>query len=441
MKNIYYKNIVNLYKTILNSFIYFYWLDTNKFHDVQFVGIEYDNIKYYSQDVTNLPRIYNYGRNINNINRYVIDAFATKESINSRKDYLIDYNQENDQILLKHIPYIHDYPEFYNTFNDIESQKKIYSERTSTNFFISSNKAIDKLNENTPNSYSRFLLTRIKVNAKLFYIQNINGIPHLNYTNISGEYIDVSISNPIRMNIKDYDNIYNYRIVYNIFNPIKGDIIYSYDIKYYIKDLLITLFKKINLSNPYTINNIILPYYNTKWEKRLKRYLLLLLIDICKQTNDVNLIQNITNKMELIITINTHLRTLCMDIRNRLQNNLLPNPPQLRILLNEIRALNNAFKDRAMNINIKDNIGDYNIYNLYKIIVSLINKQCDVYNSLYVANVNRIRFYEQNIKIFYNTDNEKTNFINLNYNNDINIFMQFLDIIYNILEIIIEYLE
>jgi hypothetical protein len=26
MKNIYYKNIVNLYKTILNSFIYFYWL-------------------------------------------------------------------------------------------------------------------------------------------------------------------------------------------------------------------------------------------------------------------------------------------------------------------------------------------------------------------------------------------------------------------------------
>jgi hypothetical protein len=27
MKNIYYKNIVNLYKTILNSFIYFYWLD------------------------------------------------------------------------------------------------------------------------------------------------------------------------------------------------------------------------------------------------------------------------------------------------------------------------------------------------------------------------------------------------------------------------------
>jgi hypothetical protein len=27
MKNIYYKNIVNLYKTILNSFIYFYWLE------------------------------------------------------------------------------------------------------------------------------------------------------------------------------------------------------------------------------------------------------------------------------------------------------------------------------------------------------------------------------------------------------------------------------
>jgi hypothetical protein len=29
MKNIYYKNIVNLYKTILNSFIYFYWLGIN----------------------------------------------------------------------------------------------------------------------------------------------------------------------------------------------------------------------------------------------------------------------------------------------------------------------------------------------------------------------------------------------------------------------------
>ena len=45
--------------------------DTNRFHDVQFVGIEYDNIKYYSQDVTDLPRIYNYGRNINNINKYL----------------------------------------------------------------------------------------------------------------------------------------------------------------------------------------------------------------------------------------------------------------------------------------------------------------------------------------------------------------------------------
>jgi hypothetical protein len=35
MKNIYYKNIVNLYKTILNSFIYFYWLETRVILKIQ----------------------------------------------------------------------------------------------------------------------------------------------------------------------------------------------------------------------------------------------------------------------------------------------------------------------------------------------------------------------------------------------------------------------
>lgn len=352
--------------------------------NIVFNGIEYDNIFYNTltvQDET-INSMEKLLKHINNnqpkrvlppkqilqlankddLTKY--NDFGSSYDRNSRRDFKIEAVQKDNTAYVKvsKLTYLHEAPELFKNFaNDIALEKKVFINKSETNFYITHNTSI---NVNEPNEQKRFNLVRVKVNIKLHYLENADLKPKL--INIPGEFIDVSIPhyvsnnkyfkptqkliiNKYKMNVNEDDNI-NYD-----FNA------YSFETFFY--DLISALFDNKKYDDvKYKID---MPWYNTKMEKRVERIMLFIVIDIAKKTifqRDLNIIKKeIVNTTEInkynikIQDLNEDmikLNKIFQDIVNLCNGNI-----------NNIENINTQFK--SLNTLLETNIFAINTNGVY----------------------------------------------------------------------------
>ena len=191
---------------------------------------------------------------------------------NGRKDFVITISDEVDKFDLLTIPQIQKLQgkDINLGMFDIIQNNNVYKYIDNSSYYISFNKIIP-----------HFTLVRIKVNFKINY--NLNDV--LYYTNLSAEYIDVSIP---KLNYTD-----------KYFNE---GYIYEYKTYFFTNDNIRKEFKFLSLSNDAIINDLefILfinndyPWSDTKYNSRINRLFLFYAFDL----HNKNIIYN--NKIDIL---------------------------------------------------------------------------------------------------------------------------------------------
>ncbi len=364
---------------------------------------------------------------IEKLNKY--NDFGTSENRNSRRDFKIEAYVKNSTNYAKisYINYIHESPEIYPLLrNDVELEKKIFYNKSETNFYITHNTSINATDQNDE---KKFNLVRIKVNIKAHYYDSSVDINDRlikpNIVNIPGEFIDVSIPhykttekyfNPLSprkldiekytMNINDDDNI-NYT-----FNA------YSYNTFFY--DLITALFdNKKYTDDRYKVD---MPWYNNKMEKRTERIMLFILIDIARR---------------IVIPSNTPSRTESYnDIVNDFDILIGIIDPIIKILNNEnINFVSKMDSLEVLNIHLNKHIFITNPkYNDFLIKYFIVNILTELNNNfIYMINIkntnNESISTNSDLDYYFKSNEYKVQFMNDNINSLFNKFTTFYNII------------
>lgn len=205
-------------------------------------------------------------------------------SQNGRRDFIINNNNldpdKNDILTIPKIQKFSAQDVIFSMY-DMQQNNNVYKYLQNSSYYISINKTI-------PN----FTLARIKVNFKINYIQK--DVEH--YTNLSAEYIDVSILKYNKDTEKyfedDYISEYKTYFLTNEQNR-KEFVFMSLSNNAIIKDLEYILF----INNEY-------PWTDTKYISRLNRLLLFYTFDL----HNKNIAKN--NKISLLHTIKNIFKSI-----------------------------------------------------------------------------------------------------------------------------------
>lgn len=200
-------------------------------------------------------------------------------SQNGRRDFIININQldpnKNDILTIPKIQKLHAQDVILSMY-DVQQNNNVYKYLQNSSYYISINKTI-------PN----FTLARIKVNFKIYYIQK-----DVEYnTNLSGEYIDVSILKYNQDTEKYFEDDYvsEYKTYFLTNEQIRKEFVFmSLSNNAIIKDLEYILF----INNDY-------PWTDSKYKNRLNRLLLFYTFDLHNKNiandNKIILLKKIQN--------------------------------------------------------------------------------------------------------------------------------------------------
>jgi hypothetical protein len=278
--------------------------NSDKYKNANFIRIENDDIAVNNTDiiVNNDFQDYCIDKNIiENADPKTI--FGTVKSQNGRRDFGITVD-ENNNILLNGIDFLHENPIKYNDICDTKYQKALYKNIFASNLPISINKSINTFN-----------LVRTKVNFKLYYETENNLIYPIN---VGGELIDISI---LKHHTEDFfDNLEEFHKDYELISDNGSTInIKSYSLKYYILDLIGMVWNIKNVSDippPENCqNDLLMPWFGKI--KRLNRLLIISLFDYVRYNPAIELIQSTQT------IINEYLTYLTRVSKFIEQNNIL----------------------------------------------------------------------------------------------------------------------
>jgi len=280
--------------------------ESDKYKDVIFSEIRFENITAGNADITNFPYILSDQKEFNTIFTY--------HNKNSRGDMLIfKRSQQPDEpvipigsnrIAISTQKYIYDNVKYEDLLDKSIEKELIYKYKNDSNFYISYN---DTLKFHRGIVYIEFNLLRMKINFSLTYkkTHSDNKI-YTHLINIPGEYIDVSIPH-----YTSQDTTYIFQhiadkeppiVSYDIDIPNKPQFkINSYSYNYFISDLETVLFYQ---NCP--------PWLDKKYSKRLKRLLFLYSVELLKTIT----VQNQSKYLELIRSIKSKLKTLIDNLKD-----------------------------------------------------------------------------------------------------------------------------
>jgi len=302
---------------------------SDTYRDVTFTEIRFENISVGDTDLGNFPYVIADQKDFSTIFTY--------HNKNSRGDMLVyerGANQDEppitagfNRIAISTQKYIHDNVKYDNLIDKNIEKHLIYKNKNNTNFYISYNNTI---NIHRGSVDIHFNLLRIKINFSLTYHKlHPNGNTYTHIINIPGEYIDISIPH------------YTTSDVHHIFEQMDNPIIVNKPIISYNINILN---KQIFQINSYSYNNFIddletvlfyqnsPPWLDNKYEKRIKRLLMLYSVDLLKKINNADAIRYYRERFDSL-----------KDNIHAIINNLNPTNPQIvnnRQIVNVVRIFN-----------------------------------------------------------------------------------------------------
>jgi hypothetical protein len=231
-------------------------------------------------------------------NEELINDYRTRNVIrdsdyngSSRKDiYIRMLNDDSNIKIISHLSLLNKIKP------ELETKYQISKRPYLTPFFISYNNNIKFGTIGT----QKFSLVRIKINFKAYYTIKRNEKEYIGAINTPGEFIDISIPYHIGDSTEQFvwDDLKEYTMT---FREDPNTIIFdSYSIKQYFEDINRILF-----------NVNIYPWQNIKYDKRLKRLMLLGYIDILSRVNHkLNFINNKQSLMKLFSDLVSILKSI-----------------------------------------------------------------------------------------------------------------------------------
>ncbi len=285
---------------------------SDKYKDVIFSEIRFENIYTGNADITNFPYIISDQKDFNTVFTY--------HNKNSRGDMLIyEKNQQpnepiipigTNRIAISTQKYIYDNIKYEDLLDKSIEKELIYKFKNDSNFYISYN---DTLRFHRGIVDINFNLLRMKINFSLTYKKkHTNNKIYTHLINMPGEYIDISIPH-----YASHDTAYIFNNMSKQKPPIVSymiDIpnnpkfnINSYSYNYFISDLETVLFYQ---NSP--------PWLDKKYSKRIKRLLFLYSIELLK----IITIDNQSKYLNLIIRIKGPLQDLIKNLQSDAKINI-----------------------------------------------------------------------------------------------------------------------
>jgi len=255
--------------------------DSEKYKDVTFTSIRFENIVVGDDELDKYPYIITDKKDMSTIFTY--------HNKNSRGDMLLYVHEPqpnetpldagNTRVAISINDYLYNSGKYDDLYDKLIEKNLIYNNRANTNFYISYNNSIE-MHKGIIDI--KFNLLRIKINFSLTYKKlHKNGKTYTYLINIPGEYIDVSLPHYTNMDteyifkhIDDTDlpiTQYNINLSDKLLLNING---YSYT--YFIKDLETVLFYQ---NQP--------PWNDNKYEKRILRILILYFVELVKNIKTI----------------------------------------------------------------------------------------------------------------------------------------------------------
>lgn len=434
---------LQLFKTALNNHfknLEYLFNDINFYSDLLFI----DMVKNIAENLTN--KIYKRVDGvITEVNKFVKEPNETF-MFNNDNDFIDESNYEVIKLTNNLVN-----PDDVINYQDIElvgapnliiqkdnHNTELYINSVTNNFhYVSYNSTIYSV-LNTFGSIISFDLLRSKLHFKLNNVYVKKFLPDVpdNWTNntiiIPSEFIDISIGcyedsfyDTFTKDPNFYVKSYNYS-VNNLHNVVNSQFnIKSLSVEYFIHDLTSILFSQ----------NIFYPWYDNKYNKRIKRLLFLYIINKNTNANIMMHIQNITNLMIMYIDNPNYNyfnnNNMLGDLQNYSQYNCTTfNNFAQHVIDNHISLKSHHFAHNSLYFNdISELINClffcFYIYNLYnrnidgdrEIAINLINSQRKLYKFKNLNNIDYVNLYHNKIPEFIREiDNSLTEIIYLYLN-------------------------
>ena len=288
-------NKLNVFKTSSGS----------KYHNYNFVNVVFGE-DYFGEDLLKYS---------NHINDYDTSNIGIHRNINgsSRNDIYIGPN--NDYPGIKIVSSLGlsgiDKP-------DLEIKNQISDTNDMTPFFVSYNNDVMF----GMNAEQKFSLVRIKVNFRAYYTVERNSKSYVGAINVPGEFIDVSVPYYIGDNKEKsfkWEDLKTYK-----FDTADKKEFDSYSVEQYFEDIYRIL---------YNVHKY--PWDDEKYDKRLKRLVLLGYIDmLSKVKNDLSFIKGKYNQFKSLTSMMNAIQNITKSIDYANKANLTDKFKQIREIFN-----------------------------------------------------------------------------------------------------------